>query len=54
MSRRLAGNPGWDSTFLAACFGVFAEQDTQRVRGELVRLAALAVAAVESIDREAA
>ncbi|MFF4701122.1 hypothetical protein [Streptomyces chattanoogensis] len=53
-SRQLASTPGWDSTLLAACFEAFAEQDTQHSRDGLVRLAALAVAAVESIDREAA
>ncbi|MEU7643379.1 hypothetical protein [Streptomyces huasconensis] len=53
MSRRLAATPGWDSTLLAATFGAFAEEEAQHVRGGLIRLAALAVAAVESIDQEA-
>ncbi|MFI9205317.1 hypothetical protein [Streptomyces sp. NPDC053048] len=54
ISRDLDGVPGWDSTLLAATFGALAEEDPRHVRGGLVRLAALAVAAVESIDREAA
>lgn len=54
MSRDLDGVPGWDSTLLAGTFGALAEQDSKHLRGGLVRLAALAVAAVESIDREAA
>ncbi|MFF4528208.1 hypothetical protein ACFY1P_02950 [Streptomyces sp. NPDC001407] len=53
-SRDLDGVPGWDSTLLAGAFGALAEQDPKHVRGGLVRLAALAVAAVESIEREAA
>lgn len=51
--RELAETPGWDSAVLAATFGAFAEQDPQHSRAALVRLAALAVAAIESIDREA-
>ncbi|MGW1836990.1 hypothetical protein [Streptomyces sp. NPDC002067] len=52
--RELADTPGWDSALLAATFTALAEQDPQRTRSGLVRLAALAVAAVETIDREAA
>ncbi|MFG2147379.1 hypothetical protein ACGFRG_24810 [Streptomyces sp. NPDC048696] len=53
-SRDLDGVPGWDSTLLAAAFGTLAEQRPEDARAGLVHLAALAVAAVESIDREAA
>ncbi|MEU3709030.1 hypothetical protein [Streptomyces catenulae] len=51
--RELAGSPGWDSTLLTAVFTALADQDPQRTRSGLVHLAALAVAAVEAIDREA-
>ncbi|MGZ2360707.1 hypothetical protein LRE75_29180 [Streptomyces sp. 372A] len=52
-SRRLAETPGWDSSLLAALFGTVAEPTPEGARAGLVRLAALAVAAVEDIDREA-
>ncbi|MFB8020035.1 hypothetical protein ACFC36_15915 [Streptomyces rubiginosohelvolus] len=52
ISRDLDGVPGWDSTLLAGLFGALAERDPAHVRSGLVRLAALAVAAVESLDKE--
>ncbi|MER5632189.1 hypothetical protein [Streptomyces nitrosporeus] len=52
-ARRLTDMPGWDSTLIPALYGALAEQDMQHARDGLVRLAALAVAAVEDIDREA-
>ncbi|WP_411120624.1 hypothetical protein [Streptomyces sp. x-19] len=53
-SRTLAKTSGWDSAVLAAAFGAFTESEPQHIRSGLVRLAALAVAAVESLDQEAA
>ncbi|MFE7480045.1 hypothetical protein [Streptomyces sp. NPDC057552] len=52
ISRDLDGVPGWDSTLLAALFGALAEQDPVHVRSGLVRLAALTVATLESLDKE--
>ncbi|MGC4928100.1 hypothetical protein [Streptomyces sp. DT117] len=52
--RRLADVPGWDSALIPALYGALAEQDSQHARNGLVRLAALAVAAVEDIDQGAA
>ncbi|MFF7254768.1 hypothetical protein [Streptomyces microflavus] len=51
IGRNLDGVPGWDSTLLAGLFGALAEAEEAHVRGGLVRVAALAVAAVESIDQ---
>ncbi|MEU0739282.1 hypothetical protein [Streptomyces sp. NPDC006134] len=51
-SRRLAERPGWDASLLAALYGALAEAEPKNARSGLVRLAALAVAAVEDIDRE--
>ncbi|MCH0567479.1 hypothetical protein [Streptomyces sp. MUM 2J] len=50
--RELAETPGWDSAVLAEAFGTFAEPEARHARAGLVRLAALAIAAVESIDQE--
>ncbi|MFJ9158663.1 hypothetical protein ACIRPS_17890 [Streptomyces griseoviridis] len=52
-SRTLAETSGWDSAVLAAAFGALAEPDPQHSRSGLVRLAAVAIAAVESLDQEA-
>lgn len=51
--RDLAETPGWDSSLLAAVFGAFAEREPEHTRAGLVRLAALAVAAVECVDQDA-
>ncbi|OII68259.1 hypothetical protein [Streptomyces sp. CC77] len=53
MSRRHAETPGWDASLLAALYGALAEAEPMNARAGLVRLAALTVAAVEDIDREA-
>ncbi|NEA50476.1 hypothetical protein [Streptomyces sp. SID10815] len=53
-ARTLAETPGWDSALLAAAYGALAEPDPERARPNLVRLAALAVAAVEDIGQEGA
>lgn len=52
-SRSVAETPGWDSALLASAFGAVAESNPEHIRSGLVRLAALAVGAVESLDREA-
>ncbi|MGW6745441.1 hypothetical protein ACWGDX_32665 [Streptomyces sp. NPDC055025] len=51
--RTLAKTSGWDSAVLAAAFSALAETDPEHSRSGLVRLAAVAVAAVESLDQEA-
>lgn len=53
-ARDLADVPGWDAKLLAEAFGTLAETEPVPTRAGLVRLAALTVAAIESIDEEAA
>ncbi|MFI9228959.1 hypothetical protein [Streptomyces rimosus] len=50
--RDLAGTPGWDASLLAGLYEALADVGPKSARTGLVRLAALAVAAVEDIDRE--
>ncbi|MFI7315502.1 hypothetical protein [Streptomyces venezuelae] len=52
-ARKFDGVPGWDSALLAQAYRTLSEREPERVRSGLVRLAALAVSAVESLDREA-
>ncbi|MEU6959569.1 hypothetical protein [Streptomyces chrestomyceticus] len=52
--RDLAGTPGWDGSLLAGLYEALAETEQKSARAGLVRLAALAVAAVEDIDQAAA
>lgn len=43
----------WDGILLEEVAEAFAERDPQRVRAELIQVAAVAVAAIECIDRAA-
>ena len=43
----------WDSILLEEVHEAFCEYDPQRARAELIQVAAVAVAAIESIDRAA-
>ncbi|MEU7148506.1 hypothetical protein AB0B15_10775 [Streptomyces sp. NPDC045456] len=52
--RDLAETPGWDASLLAGLYEALAEAEPKTARAGLVRLAALAVAAVEDIDQGAA
>lgn len=45
------GSLGWDHILLEEVFEALAEQDPAKIREELVQVAAVAVAAIESLDR---
>lgn len=47
-------NCTWDTIWLEEVFEALAEEDPQKRRAELVQAAAVAVAMIECIDREAA
>ncbi|PCG86338.1 hypothetical protein CIB93_08855 [Streptomyces sp. WZ.A104] len=53
-ARKYDGVPGWDSALLAEAYRTLAEPDAGLVRAGLVRLAAIAVTAAESLDEESA
>ncbi|MFF4244281.1 hypothetical protein ACFYY2_07375 [Streptomyces sp. NPDC001822] len=52
-ARAQEGNLGADGLAVRAAFAAFGGRTPEEIRGGLVRLASLAVAAVEQIDREA-
>ncbi|MET9642486.1 hypothetical protein [Streptomyces syringium] len=52
-ARKFDGVPGWDSAVLAQAYRTLAESEPEHIRAGLIRLAALAISAVESLDREA-
>lgn len=51
--RAEGGTLGWDGILLEEVYEAFGESDLQRARQELVQVAAVAVAAIECIDRNA-
>ncbi|MEU1309136.1 hypothetical protein ABZ419_09600 [Streptomyces cinnamoneus] len=53
-ARSLADKAGWDAELLAALHSAIASADPSTARAGLVHVAALAVTAVEQLDREAA
>jgi hypothetical protein len=44
-------NPGWDLIAIEELAEAFAETDLDKVRAELIQVAAVAVSAIENIDR---
>ncbi|MEU5433799.1 hypothetical protein AB0G73_10520 [Streptomyces sp. NPDC020719] len=52
-ARALADHPGWDAELLAELNAAIGSNDVNTARAGLVQVAALAVAAVEQLDREA-
>ncbi|MEU3045832.1 hypothetical protein ABZ705_04725 [Streptomyces sp. NPDC006984] len=52
-ARKYDGVPGWDSALLAEAYRTLAEPDAGAIRTGLVRMAAIAITAAESLAKEA-
>src|SRR5437899_235184 len=50
-ARRIYGVPTWTHVLSEEVYEAFAEEDPKKIRAELVQIAAVAVAWIESIDR---
>lgn len=44
-------NPGWDLIMMEEVAEAFAETDLEKARAELIQVAAVAISAIENIDR---